>query len=43
MLSKIDICCDFSHNIKELIAANPQIDLAELGFPANWLEEHIWQ
>jgi abortive infection bacteriophage resistance protein len=43
MLSKINIWCDFSHNIKELISNNPQIDLNELGFPNNWLEEPIWK
>ena len=31
VLSKINITCDFSHNIKELIVANPQINLNDLG------------
>lgn len=41
-IKSLKIDCFFKESLHDLIEANPQINLKELGFSQNWAEEDIW-
>ena len=43
VLNKIDASHDIKDKIKRLLASCPKVNVAEMGFPANWEEQPLWK
>ncbi|MDE6269936.1 MAG: Abi family protein [Muribaculaceae bacterium] len=34
---------DFKQRLKQLVASHPNVDVAAMGFPANWINQPLWK